>query len=94
MASGVMGRKQRLKMERDQLLELFRRMAEEIAEKELSQVEQDSAIADIGLDSLAMLELVGSLERELKIRIPDEDLNGIQSVRQLLELVEQKAKAS
>ena len=60
----------------------------EIAEKDLSHVGEDSPITDLGIDSLAMLELVGSMERELRIRVPDESLVGLQTVRQLLELVE------
>jgi acyl carrier protein len=35
-----------------------------------------------------MLELVGTMERELRIRVPDEQLVGLVTVRQLLELVE------
>jgi acyl carrier protein len=75
-------------MERPTLISMFRSLASEIAEKDLSHVQEDSAIADLGIDSLAMLELVGSLERELRIRVPDEQLVGLRTVRQLLELVE------
>lgn len=75
-------------MKRLQLIGLFRDVASEIAEKDLSTVQEDSSIADLGIDSLAMLELVGTMERELSIRVPDEQLVGLQTVRQLLELVE------
>lgn len=77
-------------MKRVELLKIFQRMASEIAEKDFSHVSEDSVIADLGIDSLGMLELVGSMERELKVTIPDEQLVGIQSVRQLLELVEKR----
>ncbi len=77
-------------MERPQLINLFRDLASEIAEKDLSHVQEDSAIADLGIDSLAMLELVGTMERQLRIRVPDEQLVGLQTVRQLLELVERR----
>lgn len=75
-------------MKRPQLIHMFREIVSEIAEKDLSHVQEDSPIADLGIDSLAMLELVGSMERELSIRVPDEQLVGLQTVRQLLELVE------
>ena len=75
-------------MKRLQLIGLFRDVASEIAEKDLSSLQEDAAIADLGIDSLAMLELVGTMERELSIRVPDEQLVGLQTVRQLLELVE------
>jgi acyl carrier protein len=75
-------------MQRPQLITLFRDLASEIAEKDLSFVREDSAISDMGIDSLAMLELVGTMERELRIRVPDEQLVGLITVGQLLELVE------
>ena len=75
-------------MQRPQLIKLFRDLASEIAEKDLSFLQEEHSISDLGIDSLAMLELVGSMERELRIRVPDESLVGLQTVRQLLELVE------
>ena len=77
-------------MTRAELLEKFRSMASEIAEKDFSDVAEDASIKDLGIDSLGMLELVGELERELEVRIPDDNLVGIQTVRQLLELVERR----
>lgn len=75
-------------MQRPQLIKLFRDLASEIAEKDLSFLQEESSISDMGIDSLAMLELVGTMERELRIRVPDEKLVGMVTVRQLLELVE------
>jgi acyl carrier protein len=75
-------------MQRPQLIKLFRDLASEIAEKDLSFLQEESSISDMGIDSLAMLELVGTMERELRIRVPDEKLVGLITVRQLLELVE------
>ena len=77
-------------MDRAQLLNMFRKMATEIAEKDFSHVTEDSVIADLGIDSLGMLELVGSMERELHVQIPDDELVGIQTVDQLLTLVEKR----
>ena len=51
-------------------------------------------IAELGLDSLQMLELVGAMERELEVAVPDDELVGIQTVRQLLDLVEKRKKAA
>jgi len=77
-------------MTRAQLLEVFRKTASEITEKDLSQVAEDGSIADLGIDSLELLEVIGSLERDLDIRVPDDQLVGIQTVDQLLGLVESK----
>jgi acyl carrier protein len=81
-------------MQRPQLIKLFRDLASEIAEKDLSFVQEESSIADLGIDSLAMLELVGTMERELRIRVPDELLVGLETVSQLLELVERRLPQS
>ncbi|MET0344330.1 MAG: acyl carrier protein [Polyangiales bacterium] len=70
------------------LIDLFRELASEIAEKDLSFVDEDSAIAELGIDSLAMLELVGTLERQLRIRVPDDQLVGLTTVGDLLGLVQ------
>ena len=80
-------------MDRPDLLTLFRKMATEIAEKDFSEVTEDGVIAELGLDSLQMLELVGAMERELEVSVPDDALVGIQTVQQLLDLVEKRKKA-
>ena len=77
-------------MERAELFQMFQRMATEIAEKEFTGVSEDSKIQELGLDSLSTLELVGAMERELSVQIPDEQLVGIQTVGQLLNLVEKR----
>jgi len=79
-----------IEMNRGELVTIFQRMASEVAEKDFSHVTEDAAIADLGIDSLGMLELVASMERELSVSVPDEQLVGIQTVRQLLDLVERR----
>ncbi len=73
---------------RHELLDCFRQMATEVAEKDFLAVAETTAIADLGIDSLGMLEIIGSLERELRIQIPDESLAGIVTVKDLLNAVE------
>ena len=75
-------------MQRQDLILMFRNLASEIAERDFSHVTEEDPIADLGIDSLAMLELVGTMERELSIQVPDEKLVGLETVSQLLELVE------
>jgi acyl carrier protein len=70
------------------LLNVFRATATEVAEKDFNTVAETSTIAELGIDSLGMLEIIGSLERELRIQIPDESLAGIVTVKDLLNAVE------
>lgn len=77
-------------MDRTKLLDMFRTTAGEVAEKDFASLEETSIIADIGLDSLAMLEVTGEMERALDVHIPDDELVGIETVKQLLDLVEKR----
>ena len=75
---------------RIQLLAAFQRTAAEIAEKDFPNVAEATPISALGIDSLGMLEIIGSLERELRIQIPDEALAGITTVKDLLNAVESR----
>ena len=77
-------------MERSELVGLFKKTAEEIAEKQFGELNEESVIANMGVDSLAMLEVIGEMERELKIQIPDDQLVGIETIKQLLDVVEKR----
>jgi acyl carrier protein len=79
---------------RADLLEVFRTTATEVAEKDFPHVGEGTSIAELGIDSLGMLEIIGSLERELRIHIPDESLAGITTVKDLLNAVESQRTAS
>jgi len=69
---------------------MFQKTAAEIAEKDFPSISEQTVISELGIDSLGMLEIVGSMERQLKIQIPDESLAGIQTVKDLIELVEKR----
>ncbi len=77
-------------MSRADLLSMFQKTATEIAEKEFKSISETTIISELGIDSLGMLEIVGAMERQLKIQIPDESLAGIQTVKDLIELVEKR----
>lgn len=74
--------------ERLEITELFRSLASGVLKSEFRQeVTEDSVIADLGLDSIHSLEIIGEMERELGIEVPNEDLEGLETVRQLLDVV-------
>jgi acyl carrier protein len=79
---------------RIELLDVFRTTATEVAERDFGGVAETSTIAELGIDSLGMLEIIGSLERELRIHIPDESLAGIVTVKDLLNAVESRQSLS
>lgn len=69
---------------------MFLKSASEVAEKDFSGVTEDSVIASLGVDSLALLEVVGELERSLEIQVPDDQLVGIETVSNVLDLLEKR----
>ena len=82
MASATVGRAE--------LLDLVQKTATEIVEREFREINEGTVISELGIDSLGMLEIVGSMERQLRIQLPDEALAGIQTVKDLIELVEKR----
>ena len=78
---------------RTELLQMFKKTAAEIAEKDFPNISEATVISELGIDSLGMLEIVGAMERQLKIQIPDESLAGIQTVKDLLNVVEKRQTA-
>lgn len=81
-------------MERTELIEKFRSLAGEITERDFAEVSERARILELGVDSLAMLELIGTLEREFDIWIRSEDLDAVHTVGELLDLVETKVEAA
>jgi len=77
-------------MSRQDLLEMFHKTAVEVVERDLPGVGEATTIASLNIDSLGMLEIIGSMERQLKVRLPDEQLAGIETVKDLVDLVQQR----
>lgn len=75
---------------RAELLDIFQKTATEVVEREFPKISENTVISELGIDSLGMLEIVGSMERQLKVTLPDETLAGIQTVKDLIELVEKR----
>ncbi|MFO0608531.1 MAG: acyl carrier protein [Polyangiales bacterium] len=50
-------------------------------------ITEETPVSSLGLDSVGFIEVVADLERSLSIRIPDDKLTGIASVRDVCALV-------
>jgi acyl carrier protein len=75
---------------RDALLAMFCETATEVVEKDFHAILEPTLIAQLAIDSLGMLEIIGSLERRLRIQLPDEALAGVETIRDLLDEVEKR----
>ena len=56
------------------------------------EVTEASVISELGLDSIHNLEIIGEMERELGVEIPNEDLEDINTVGELLDVVRKAQK--
>jgi acyl carrier protein len=72
------------------LLEMFKAVAERVDKKKFEGVTRASVITDLGIDSLSMMQIVGEMETELALQIPDEDLVEIITVGDLVSKVERR----
>ena len=70
------------------LLEMFKNVAARVDKRDFPHVTDGSVITDLGIDSLSMMQIVGEMEQELGIMIPDEDLVELITVGDLCKKVE------
>ncbi len=87
-------------MNREQVYELIRDRLSDILEIEPAKIVQSAAFSeDLAADSLALIELVESLESEIGVshkgfRIDDEDLDDLKTVRDAVDYVVAKLEAA
>lgn len=75
----------------DEMFERFRKCAVEVLSVEPDQIVPEASFADdLDADSLDLVELVMALEEEFGIEVPEEELDGIETVGQAYDLVVSK----
>ena len=65
------------------VLEMFKQAALEVDNRKLPDLKADTLISSLGMDSVAVMELVSFFEEKLEVRIPDEELSKIRTVGDL-----------
>jgi acyl carrier protein len=81
-------------MERDEALGALREVAVEVLSVEPDVVNDDARFKeDLDADSLDLVELVMGLEERFDISVPEEDLEGVATVGQAVDLVLAKVAA-
>jgi acyl carrier protein len=75
----------------DEIIQMFKAAVYEVDNKTLGEVSRETEIAGLGLDSVATMEVIGTLEEKLSIRFPDEELATLKSVGDLTALVRRVA---
>ena len=75
----------------EELFARFKKCAVEVLSVEESAVTPDAKFGDdLDADSLDLVELVMALEEEFGVEVPEEELEGIETVGQAYELVSAK----
>lgn len=69
------------------VVEMFKKAAFQVDNRRLPDLKPDTAIASLGMDSVAVMELVSYFEEQLSVRIPDEELSRIRTVRDLRDTI-------
>jgi acyl carrier protein len=82
-----------MSLERSEIIQAIQQFAHEIAEREFPEFTEAQVIAELGMDSLSTLEMVGMIERELSIYLPTDELGDIHTIGQLTDLVQAKLAA-
>ena len=73
--------------------ETFAKVADIVAEKlgiEKSRVTRESTLADLGADSLDLVEIVMKFEEQFGIEINDEDAEKMTTVSQVVDYIQQR----
>jgi acyl carrier protein len=75
----------------DDTLEKFKQCTVEVLQVDPGQVTMEARFGDdLDADSLDLVELVMALEEAFDIEVPEEDLEGVETVGQAYELVQSK----
>ncbi len=78
----------------DDAFETFKKCTVEVLQVEPDQVTMDAKFGDdLEADSLDLVELVMALEEAFDVEVPEEELEGIETVGQAYELIQKKIGA-
>ena len=78
-------------MDKEAAFETFKKCTVEVLQVDAEQVKPDARFGeDLDADSLDLVELVMALEEAFDITVPEEELEGVETVEQAFELVSSK----
>ena len=81
------------KKKEESVLESVKKIIADTLEIDVKEVKEESnLIADLGMESLDLVDLVFALEEEIGTEFEDEELLSIKTVKDLLNLIDEKTK--
>ena len=76
------------------IVKLFKEAAFDADGRTLENLTLDTKLADLGMDSVAVMETIGVFEQRLSIRFNDDDLSRLTTLRDLDVLVAKTTRAA
>lgn len=79
-------------MSNTEILSLIKRAVDEVAPGKVGEITPDTlktTIRELGIDSVASMEMVSVVEEAIGVTFPDDELAGINTLGDLVTLVEQ-----
>ncbi len=73
-------------------LELLRRAITKELGRDLGDITLGTSFEDMALDSLDVVQMIMAIEEAFDIEIADEDVDGLKTVGELVEYIEEKTK--
>lgn len=68
-------------------------IAEKLEVDQEDVIPKASLIDDLGADSLALVEMIMTMEEEFDIEVPDEDAEQLKTVKDAIEYIKKKTQA-
>lgn len=73
----------------EEIIQLFKESVREVDQGiQVDQVDANTDLSSLGMDSVMTMEVIGILEERLNIRFPDEDLATLKNMDDLTKLVQ------
>lgn len=76
------------------VVKLFQEAAFEVSGRKLDGLTMETALAELALDSVIVLEVVSHVEQQLGVRFEDEDLATLSTMKDLAALIHKARRAA
>jgi acyl carrier protein len=77
-----------------EVITLLQRASRAVQGRELPELTLTTRLAEIGVDSVGLLEMVGSVEDQIGLRLPDEEIARLATVADVADLIERTRRAA
>lgn len=81
-------------MTKEQIIAMIQDAVNDVAPGKVSKIDDsniNTPIRELGIDSVASMEMVSVVEENLDLNFPDDDLAGVNTLNDLVKLVERDA---